>query len=252
MSPRDERLLFDELTDLVEATRRSTSPGLRQAGEREAYCRAKATDEAWVRQLFQEHGKAMLAYSTRLTGDRSAAEDVVQEALVRAWRHLDHLGDGKDSVRAWLFTVIWHLVIDRARARNSRPLEVVETPRTHPIERDHADRVVESMLAFQALDSLSPEHRTVLESVYLRGNSVRDTAAKLGIPPGTVKSRTYYALRCLHQLMRNPDRVEDPAALAGRRRADGRASSASHPIPRHPPATRSHSGVGEDVAGASP
>ena len=150
----------------------------------------------------------MLAYSARLTGDRSAAEDVVQEALVRAWRHLDHPDDGKDSVRAWLLTVIRHLVIDRARPRNSRPLEVVDTPRAHPIERDHADRVVDSMLVFRALDSLSPEHRTVLESVYLRENTVRETAAKLGIPPGTVKSRTYYALRCLRQLaLRNPDRV---------------------------------------------
>jgi RNA polymerase sigma-70 factor (ECF subfamily) len=215
VSTRDERLGFEELTDLVEATRRSTSPGLRQVGEREVCLRVKATDEAWVRQLYQEHGKAMLAYSARLTGDRSAAEDVVQEALVRAWRHLDHPDDGKNSVRAWLFTVIRHLVIDRARTRNSRPLEVVETPRAHPIERDHADRVVDSMLAFRALDSLSPEHRAVLESVYLRGNTVRETAAKLGIPPGTVKSRTYYALRCLRQLLRNPDRVEDPAALAG-------------------------------------
>jgi RNA polymerase sigma-70 factor (ECF subfamily) len=174
-----------------------------------------ATDEEWVRKLFEEHGRAMLAYATRLTGDRSAAEDVVQEALVRAWRGRESLVEGRTSIRAWLFTVIRNLVVDGFRARNARPIEVAETPRTEPTERDHADRVVDSMLVFQALDSLSPEHRAVLEDVYLHGNTVRETAKRLGIPPGTVKSRTYYALRSLHELLRDLDCAEGPAAVAG-------------------------------------
>ena len=155
----------------------------------------------------------MLAYATRLTGDHSAAEDMVQEVLVRAWRHHVVPVAGKTAVRAWLFTVIRNLVVDRFRARNSRPIEVVETMMTQPVARDHADRVVNSMLVLQALDSLSPEHRAVLEDIYFHGKTVRETAETLGIPPGTVKSRTHSALRSLNRLLRGPDRSEDPVAV---------------------------------------
>jgi RNA polymerase sigma-70 factor (ECF subfamily) len=203
----------DVLTDLIEAERRSPSPELRQGDEWGTPCRSEAPNEEWVRKLFEEHGRAMLAYAARLTGDRSAAEDMVQEALVRAWRRRVGPLEGKSAVRAWLFTVIRNLVVDRFRARSSRPIEVVETLMTHPVERDHADRVVDSILVFQALDSLSPGHRAVLEDVYLHGKTIRETAETLGIPAGTVKSRTYSALRSLHRLLRGPDRSEDPVAV---------------------------------------
>jgi RNA polymerase sigma-70 factor, ECF subfamily len=208
-------VVLDEPTELIEGARPSASPGLRQVDGSGARSRADPAGEVWIRELFEEHGRAMLAYSMRLTGDRSAAEDVVQEALVRAWRGRDGLVERRSSIRAWLFTVIRNLVFDGFRARNARPIEVATTPRTDPIQRDHADRVVDSILVFQALDSLSPEHRAVLEDVYLHGNTVRETATRLGIPPGTVKSRTYYALRSLHELLRDLDCAEAPAAVAG-------------------------------------
>ncbi len=161
--------------------------------------RRETADEELVRTLFNEHGKAMLAYATRLTGDRASAEDVVQEALVRAWRHLDDLSNGKGSVRGWLLTVVRNIVTDRVRARTARPPEVAETETTVPVERDHADEVVDTMVVLQALHRLSPEHRVVLEQIYLEGRSVAEAADVLGIPPGTVKSRSHYGLRALRE-----------------------------------------------------
>ncbi|MEW2501434.1 sigma-70 family RNA polymerase sigma factor [Amycolatopsis sp. CA-161197] len=165
--------------------------------------RQQVADEALVRSLFEEHGKAMLAYATRLLGDRAAAEDVVQEALVRAWRHPESLVNGKGSVRGWLLTVVRNLVTDKIRARAARPTEVAESPTTVPVARDHSDQVVDSMVVLAALDDLSAEHREVLEHVYLHGRTVGETAEKLGIPPGTVKSRSYYGLRALREQFRS-------------------------------------------------
>jgi RNA polymerase sigma-70 factor (ECF subfamily) len=159
----------------------------------------RRADEALVRALFEEHGRAMLAYATRLTGDRPAAEDVVQEALIRAWRNADSLVNGRGSVRSWLLTIVRNLVRDQIRARRARPTEVEETPDAVPLEPDHADQVVDSVVVLAALDDLSAEHREVLAQVYLHGRTVHEAARRLGIPPGTVKSRSYYGLRALRK-----------------------------------------------------
>ncbi|RLK61575.1 sigma-70 family RNA polymerase sigma factor [Actinokineospora cianjurensis] len=166
-----------------------------------ARTRATSRDEALVRSLYEEHGKALLAYAVRLTGDRAAAEDVVQETLVRAWRHADNLMSKEGSVRAWLFTVAKNLIVDKVRAKAARPAEVAESPTAVPVAVDHSQRVVDSMSVLAAIEGLSEEHRTVLMEIYFRDRSVAETAQELGIAPGTVKSRSHYALRALRATM---------------------------------------------------
>ena len=157
--------------------------------------------EALIRSLYQEHGAALLAYATRLTGDRAAAEDILQETLIRAWRHAGSLCAATGSVRGWLFTVTRHLVTDRARARAARPAEVADSPTRVPVQHDHAQRVVDSMVALEALERLSAEHRSVLVQIYFHGRTVAETADLLGIPTGTVKSRSHNALKVLRDLL---------------------------------------------------
>lgn len=158
-----------------------------------------SADEALLRALYADHGRALLAYATRLTGDRAAAEDVVQETLVRAWRKLDVVTNGRGSVRGWLFTVARNIVIDQVRARAARPAEVAEGADAPTGARDPADQVVDSIVVLDAMEGLSPEHRSVIEEIYFRGRAVAEAAAVLDIPPGTVKSRSYYALRALRE-----------------------------------------------------
>ena len=93
------------------------------------------------------------------------------------------------------------VVTDRARARAVRPAEVAEVADRPPVERDHSEAVVNTMVVLDALDRVSPEHREVLVQLYYRGRSVTEAAKELGVPPGTVKSRSYYALRALRTVM---------------------------------------------------
>ena len=172
---------------------------IRRGDRPRSHSDAAAHDEALIRSLYSEHGRALLAYVTRLTGDRAAAEDVVQEAVVRAWRNPDVLVNGRGSVRGWLFTVARNIVVDRIRARAVRPAEVAETATQPAAPGDVAENVVDSMVVMEAMQGLSADHRAVIEQIYFRGRSVAEAATELGVPPGTVKSRSFYALRAMRE-----------------------------------------------------
>jgi RNA polymerase sigma-70 factor (ECF subfamily) len=151
-----------------------------------------------LRALYDSHALPLLAYALRLCGgDRAQAEDLVQETLVRAWRHLDQLDPSAAPVRPWLFTVAHHLAVDAHRARRARPREVGDALLEVVPDLDRVDTSLDRIIVTDALQSLSPEHRAVLVETYYRGRSVAEAAESLGIPPGTVKSRCYYALRAL-------------------------------------------------------
>lgn len=156
---------------------------------------AGTADEQLIRALFDDHGGPLYGYALRLTGDPGRAEDVVQETLLRAWRHPEAMRDR--PVRAWLFTVARNLVVDQHRARRSRPPETGDEAFAVLAADDELERAVETWTVADALAALRPEHREVIVEVYYRGRSVKETAQILGIPPGTVKSRAYYALRAL-------------------------------------------------------
>jgi RNA polymerase sigma-70 factor (ECF subfamily) len=161
------------------------------------------TDDDLIRALHTEHGDALFAYALRLCdSDRQRAEDLVQETLVRAWRHPEALDPDRGSVRAWLFTAARHLAIDAWRRREARVGEVVtDVLPEYCGELDEADRAVEAWTIAEALDRLSPAHREVLVECFYRGRSVAEVAALLGVPPGTVKSRTHYAVRALRLVL---------------------------------------------------
>ena len=73
-----------------------------------------------MRVLYQEHAAALWRYAVRLTGDKARAEDVVQETLLRAWRHPEVTDESERSARAWLFTVARNLIIDERRSARYR------------------------------------------------------------------------------------------------------------------------------------
>jgi RNA polymerase sigma-70 factor (ECF subfamily) len=164
-----------------------------------------ATDrDALVRRLYAEDGGALLHFVTNLcAGDRYRAEDIVQETMLRAWRNAAALaGSGRPSLRPWLFTVARRLVIDAHRVRGARAEEVTSVP----IEAlPSADNPIATMLSREvvlaALAKLSPAQREALVCVHYLGMSVAETAAALGVPAGTIKSRTHYALTALRALL---------------------------------------------------
>jgi RNA polymerase sigma-70 factor (ECF subfamily) len=176
---------------------------------------AATADDQAIGELWHAHGAALRRFALKLTlGDRQRAEDIVQEALLRAWRHPEIVGTGQTAIRPWLFTVTRHIAIDmwRARRRSEAAEEIIDDRHTElpdPIEL--IEQTVEALDVRAAMAQLSPGHREVITEMYFHGHSVVETAEILGIPAGTVKSRSYYALRALRRLAPSPREADYPA-----------------------------------------
>ncbi|MEE4543151.1 sigma-70 family RNA polymerase sigma factor [Streptomyces sp. V4-01] len=163
--------------------------------------------------IMREHRDGLLAYAERMLGDRALAEDIVQEAVIRAWRNIDRLLGMDGRVRSWLFTVTRHLVVDWVRKPHARR-EAVGVHPDHPVAgADGTEAVHDVLLLGRLLRQLSPEHRAVLVHTYLCDRSIAETAGILGVPAGTVKSRQHNALRKLRAAAR-PE-VARPEAARG-------------------------------------
>lgn len=162
---------------------------------------SNADCNAFLEHLYDQYGPPLLRYATRLLdGDWHKAEDIFQEAAARAWKHARFLGTRSEHIRPWLFTVVKNLVIDHHRARRTRPLELMPAEELDAV-RDGTDSALTSHVVLEALRELNEQQRTVIQLMYYLECSVAQAAEHLGIPPGTVKSRAFYAMRALRRTL---------------------------------------------------
>src|SRR3954464_13646674 len=135
-------------------------------------------EDSALRALYEQHAAPLLAYAARLTGgDRGRAEDIVQETLLRAWRHPQALAPARGPVRSWLFPVARNVAVDAHRARRARPTEVGDEALAFLPGVDQIDQALDTLLVADALAALSPDHRAVIIETYYRGRSVNEAAA---------------------------------------------------------------------------
>jgi len=135
-----------------------------------------------------------------VNGDVHAAEDVVQETMLRAWQHAPHLSP--DGAGSWLHTVARNIAISaHHRRRRARPAETFLDECALPVTGDGLDQVFDAWMIAAALDKLSPEHQSVIVALFYQQRSTAEVAQSLAIPEGTVRSRCFYALRVLRKLL---------------------------------------------------
>jgi RNA polymerase sigma-70 factor (ECF subfamily) len=136
---------------------------------------------------------------------REDAEDVAQEAFAKAHRSFRHLRD-RDRFRAWLVRMTWRLALDRRRSdRRRQAREERESAGATGLTRHLEDDVIateRSTRLWQAIDQLPEKLRVVVVLAAIDGHGVRDVAALVRVPEGTVKSRLFDARRKLQELLR--------------------------------------------------
>jgi RNA polymerase sigma-70 factor, ECF subfamily len=166
--------------------------------------------DAAIRQLYSDHADALYGYARRFCPDQASADDIVQETFIRAWRHLPQLTADPRPIRPWLFRVARNLLIDADRAARSRPVMVPASSAEDAADDSALGQVLDRQLVSDALQHLSPSHRTVLVETFYHGGTTAAVARRLGIPGGTARSRLHYALHALR------DHLQDQRAATCR------------------------------------
>jgi RNA polymerase sigma-70 factor (ECF subfamily) len=164
--------------------------------------RIAAHDDSALSELYAAYGQRLYAYALRLSSDPASAEDVVQETLVTVWRTAGkYRGEGR--VLAWLLGIVHNLALKTLRRRPIPITDALETglPTPDASPEIQTQSSEQARWVQQGLQSLSPEHRAVLELVFYQGLSLEETAKVCKCPLGTVKSRLSYARQHLRGVL---------------------------------------------------
>jgi RNA polymerase sigma-70 factor, ECF subfamily len=176
----------------------STAASIRVAGEEArllALVAAGRRDEPLV-ELYGRYAKRVYGLGLRLLGDQGLAEDLVQETFLRLWRSAPRYDPDRASVRTFLFTIARRAAVDLWRRRRAGH-EALGFESEPVVDDETFDALLVSLDVREALDGLSAKHREVLELHYRGDLTQQQISELLEVPLGTVKTRTYHALRAL-------------------------------------------------------
>lgn len=163
-----------------------------------------AAEHLDVAAAYSAHGPELYRFALRQLGDGGAAQDVVQEVFLRAWRAAGSFDPQLASLRTWLFAIARNVVVDEVRRVAVRPWQrqLTEPGDDDVVPGDGVDeRLVDAWVVEEALRRISPDHRVAIVQVHLRARPHGEVAAELGIPVGTLRSRVFYGLKSLRLAM---------------------------------------------------
>ncbi|MDQ6907810.1 MAG: sigma-70 family RNA polymerase sigma factor [Chloroflexota bacterium] len=171
-------------------------------------------DPRGVELLYDRYSGVAFALAYRLLGERGSAEDVIQEAFLNVWRQGATYDTRRGTVRTWLLTIVHHRAIDQMRSARSKAGAdtVIDAAMPLPAKEDTWTEVVQGLeheRVRQAMATLPPEQRQVVDLAYYGGFTHTEIAQRIGIPLGTVKGRMRLALDKLRDLLYVPDVVDE-------------------------------------------
>lgn len=177
--------------------------------------RARHGDQTAWEALVREHQQALFRLAYLLLGDADEAEDIAQEAFVRAFRALERF-DPARPLRPWLLRIVTNLAHNRRRAVGRYLAALLRAGRIEPEPisaiGERSGQQWEAQTLWQAVRRLRADDQRIIYLRYFLDLSEAETAAVLDIAPGTVKSRLHRATQRLRQVVD----VEFPALREGR------------------------------------
>jgi RNA polymerase sigma-70 factor (ECF subfamily) len=167
-------------------------------------------EEAALEALFQRFSGRVLAYVRTLGGRLFPAEDAVQEVFLTLWQKAALFSPGCGSAEAWIFTLTRHKVFDILRAQRSTREDIDPDLERWPVQdQSHSDS--EAAMSLQkALSMLPADQQMPIRLAYMGGLTYEETARRLDLPLGTLKSRVRSGLASLRKLLAYPEKGGPP------------------------------------------
>ncbi len=162
-------------------------------------------DRGALARLYDRHANTLMALGVRVLGDREAAQDLLHDVFLEAWRRAGTYDESRGSVKAWLAMRMRSRALDRIRKRKRTRTVSLERESTLPERKASTpspDSAPDRQRVRRCLAELPENQRAVLQLAYFAGLSSTEIAARLELPIGTVKSRTAAALRRLRGVLR--------------------------------------------------
>lgn len=156
--------------------------------------RVAAGDRPAFEEIYRRYARPVLGLALRRLGDRGRAEDATQEAFVAVWRSARTFDPGRGAGAPWLYAVARNAITDGLRRTPEPVTELQDGPGPEPDPADRAEAAWTAFRVHRALEVLPAHERPVIELAYWRGLSQSEIAESLGVPLGTVKTRTRSAL----------------------------------------------------------
>jgi RNA polymerase sigma-70 factor (ECF subfamily) len=163
--------------------------------------RAGAGDRGAFEALYRRYAGPVFGLALRRLGDHTRAEDAVQETFASVWRSARTYKPERGPGAPWLFAVARNAIVDRSRARGETPADVPDQPADEPGPSERAEQSWTAWRVHRALGELPEREREVISLAYWSGLSQSEVADFLGIPLGTVKTRTRNALQRLADVL---------------------------------------------------
>ncbi len=160
------------------------------AGDRQAY-----------EKLYGRYARSVFGLALRRLGDPGRAEDAVQETFASIWRSAGTYRPERGPGAPWLYGVARNAIVDRSRARSEPPAEMLEEASHDASPEERAEQAWTRWRVHRALEALPEREREVIELAYWSDLSQSEVAGRLGIPLGTVKTRTRSALQHLAEIL---------------------------------------------------
>ena len=163
--------------------------------------RAGDGDRGAFEALYRRYARPVFGLALRRLGDRGRAEDAVQETFASVWRSARTYRPERGPGAPWLYAVARNAIVDRSRGRTEVGADAPDRASDEP---DPSERTEQSWVAWRvhrALEELPEREREVIALAYWSGLSQSEVAEFLGIPLGTVKTRTRAGLQRLADLL---------------------------------------------------
>lgn len=177
-------------------------PGKLKYSEQELVALLKTGSKEAFNSVYDNYSPALFGIISRIVNSEETAQDVLQEAFIKIWKHIAGYDSSKGSLFTWMLNIARNTAIDASRSKHEKN-KIRESGQVVSItEEAGAEMNFDHMGLQEVLITLKPEHKLIIDYLYMKGYTQEETAGELNMPLGTVKTRARAAIIHLRELLK--------------------------------------------------